>query len=378
MKKILFLPLLRMQSGHHQVAEALMNMFQKHTEEFILKKIDLVSYTNESLEKMVTNSYLKWIRYAPGTYSLAYKNLFYVPPTKDHICKWYQPIFIKKMEQLLAEEKPDLIVCTHGFPSYLLSQLKIKGKCNVPIINVYTDFFINNVWGKEGIDLHFLPSKEVKEQLLRNHQVPKHNLIVTGIPVHEEISKISYKSKSGDRPQILISGGNSGLGDISKLANELKKASHYDFLVLCGNNLKLYDEILSWNVDHIKGLPYISSRVEMNKLYDQVDAIITKPGGVTVSEALRKRLPIFVHAVLPGQEQINLHFLKSQKLVFELDQKKSLEKQVFSTLNNDKKMDRWHKAIESYHKGIEVAEPQKIVEVMESILHHKRKVIHHA
>ena len=66
MKKILFLPLLRMQSGHHQVAEALMDMFQKHTEEFILKKIDLLSYTNESLEKVVTNSYLKWIRYAPG------------------------------------------------------------------------------------------------------------------------------------------------------------------------------------------------------------------------------------------------------------------------------------------------------------------------
>ena len=59
----------------------------------------------------------------------------------------------------------------------------------------------------------------------------------------------------------------------------------------------------------------------MNKLYDQVDAIITKPGGVTVSEALRKRLPIFVHSTLPGQEQINLHVLKSQKLVFELDQK---------------------------------------------------------
>ena len=61
MKKILFLPLLRMQSGHHQVAEALMNMFQNRTEEFILKKIDLVSYTNESLEKVVTNGYLKWV-----------------------------------------------------------------------------------------------------------------------------------------------------------------------------------------------------------------------------------------------------------------------------------------------------------------------------
>ena len=66
----------------------------------------------------------------------------------------------------------------------------------------------------------------------------------------------------------------------------------------------------------------------MNKLYDQVDAIVTKPGGVTVSEALRKRLPIFVHSVLPGQEQINLQFLKSQKLVFELDPKKVIGKTI--------------------------------------------------
>ena len=282
------------------------------------------------------------------------------------------------MEQLLEEENPDLIVCTHGFPSYLLSQLKMKGKCQVPIINVYTDFFINSVWGKEGIDVHFLPSKEVKEQLIRDHQIPTQKMIVTGIPVHEEITKISYKSKNENRKQILIAGGNSGLGGIVKLLNELKTSSHFDFLVLCGNNKKLFHEISSWNVDHIKALPYLSSRADMNKLYNRVDAIVTKPGGVTVSEALRKRLPIFVHSALPGQEQINLQYLKKQKLVFELDQTSSLEKQLVSILNNHKKMDRWHKAIESYHRGIEIAEPQQIVEVMEWLLNHKLKVIHHA
>lgn len=57
---------------------------------------------------------------------------------------------------------------------------------------------------------------------------------------------------------------------------------------------------------------------------------------------------------------------------------KSLEKQLISTLNNDKKMNRWHQAIEAYHKCIEIAEPQKIVEIIENLLDHKRKVIYHA
>lgn len=367
-----------MQSGHHQVAEALMDMFPKHTDEFILKKIDLISYTNVALEKVITTSYLNWIRYAPGIYSFAYKTLFNAPPTKDHACKWYQSIFLKKMEQLVREENPDLIVCTHSFPSYLLSQLKRQGKCHVPIMNVYTDFFISNVWGKEGIDIHFIPSQEVKEQLMRNNYMAKENLIVTGIPVHKEISESASELKKEIKPKILIAGGNSGLGSMLKVLQELKTVSQFDFLVLCGNNHKLYQTISSWELHHIQALPYLSSRTEMNQVYDQVDAVVTKPGGVTVSEALRKRLPMFIHSVLPGQEQINLQFLKQQHLVFELNPKESLMKQLVRVLHDDQTMDRWQQAIDFYHKGIEVVESQKIVEVMEWLLDDELKDIHHA
>ncbi|MFS0597955.1 glycosyltransferase [Peribacillus frigoritolerans] len=372
MKKILFLPLFRMQSGHHQVAEALMDMLKKHTSGVTLKKVDLLSYTSNYLEKMITTGYLKWIRYAPETYNLAYKNLFYDSLPKERSFKWYQYIFLKKMEQLIAEEKPDLIVCTHGFPSYLLSQLKIKGKCNIPIINVYTDFFINNVWGSKEIDFHFLPTQELKEKLIIKNQIPKHSMMVTGIPVHEEITKRARVLKNADRPKILISGGNSGLGGILNLADELKKSTDFDYFVLCGNNKKLYDAIDTWDLAHINPLPYISSRSEMNKLYEEVDAIVTKPGGVTISEALRKRLPIFVHSMLPGQEEINLQYLKAHKLVFELNQNLSFEKQILSILKDHKKMDQWNISIESYQKEIDLEKPEGMVEVMKLILNLKQ------
>ncbi len=369
MKKILFLPLLQMQSGHHQVAEALMDLLKKHTDDFIFKKIDLLSYTNKSLEKVITNGYLNWIRYAPETYNLAYKSFFYVPPTKKHSFKWYEPLFLKKMEQLIAEEKPDLLVCTHGFPSYLLSKLKMKGKCDLPIINVYTDFFINSVWGREGIDLHLLPSQEVKAKLSR--KVPNQQLIVTGIPVHQEMTKTFTRKKHTNRLKILLSGGNSGLGGILKLAEELKLSTNLDFLILCGNNKKLYDEIHSWDLEHIKPLRYLSSRLEMNQLYEEVDAIISKPGGVTISEAIQKKLPIFVHSALPGQEKINLRYLKTQNLVFELNLTTPLESQLLSVLTDQKKMNGWEHAIDSYQQGMELEKPEKIVDLIESILDQK-------
>ncbi|WP_397539668.1 glycosyltransferase [Rummeliibacillus pycnus] len=368
MKKILFFPLLRMQSGHHQVADAIMDMLKTRAEEIELKKIDLLSYTNKSLEKIISSGYLKWIRYAPATYNVVYKKHFYAQKQTKSSYKIYQGLFLKKMEKLIEEEKPDAIVCTHGFPSYLLSQLKMQGKCNIPVINVYTDFFINNVWAKDGIDFHFVPSQEVKENLIEMYKIPGEKIIVTGIPVHEEIIKTTHRKFNAEKPQILIAGGNSGLGGILKLSAEMKKSQQFNFTVLCGNNQKLYDEILSWDLDHINPLPYISSRVEMNKIYNEVDAIVTKPGGVTISEVLKKRLPIFVHAYLPGQEEINMTYLKKQQLVFELNQKDTLESQLNKILKDANKMKQWEKSIDLFQRGLELETPEQMVDVMNWIL----------
>jgi processive 1,2-diacylglycerol beta-glucosyltransferase len=371
MKKILFLPFLQMRSGHHQVAEAVMDIMDKQLSGIIMKKVDLLSYANPQLEKMITSGYLKWIRYAPETYDLAYKKFFYAPSVNEHSFKWYHYFLLKKMEQLLMEEKPDLIVCTHGFPSYLLSQLKRKRRCDVPVMNVYTDFFINNVWGKEEIEYHFLPSQDVKQDFSNKYQIPEQRMFVTGIPVHQEITKSTKQKKTGSRPKILISGGNNGLGGIVKLLEGLKQSSPFDFYVLCGNNQKLYYEILSWNIDHIKPLSYISSRAEMNQLYEEMDGIVTKPGGVTISEVLQKRLPIFVQSVLPGQEEINLRYLTKKGLVFQLNQKNSFEQEMLSILNDPMKMNQWEQSIDAYLQGIEVEGPTRIADIMNGILEHK-------
>ena len=46
----------------------------------------------------------------------------------------------------------------------------------------------------------------------------------------------------------------------------------------------------------------------MNVLYDKADAIITKPGGITITECLWKQVPIFVYEALPGPEEMNFLF----------------------------------------------------------------------
>ncbi|QGS68545.1 hypothetical protein CV093_08425 [Oceanobacillus sp. 143] len=88
------------------------------------------------------------------------------------------------------------------------------------------------------------------------------------------------------------------------------------YKVLCGKNIDLFQSIERLNHSHIKPLPYLESKEEMNHLYNEADAIITKPGGVTITESLWKKLPIFVYEALPGQEEINLNYLQRQGLIF--------------------------------------------------------------
>lgn len=371
MKKILFFPLLRMQSGHHQVADALMDMVRGRNEEYEIKKIDLISYWHPGLEKMLSRSYLNWIRLFPNSYNFIYSKRYC---TANQPKKFYENHFLKKMEQLIELEKPDAIVCTHGFPSCLISRLKVQGKCEVPVINAYTDFFINGIWAKEGIDLHFVPSKEVKEHLIREFGIPRKHIIVTGIPVHEEIKKGTSRNKRNDRAHILVAGGNSGLGGISSLTTELKKHPEFQFYILCGNNKKLYDEIHGWKESHIKPLSYISSRTEMDKLYDKMDAIITKPGGVTISEALRKKLPIIVHSHLPGQEKINLDYLKKHNLVVELSKEMPIESQLNAILNDSQILGACAHSIECYEDEIELELTSQLHEVFKWLLGNGRKL----
>ncbi|UZJ77914.1 MGDG synthase family glycosyltransferase [Fictibacillus sp. KU28468] len=378
MKKILFLPFLQMPSGHHQAAEALIDMLKIRKKDIVLKKVDLLSYMNVSLEKMVTGTYLKWIKLMPGTYDLIYKNCTYSTMRKVHSFKGYEILFLKKMEKLLYDEQPDVIICTHSIPSYLVSALKRKGKCRVPVMNVYTDFFINDVWGRGEIDYHFVPNRDMKVKLVTEHHIRQENIIVSGIPVHEQFTKSTKRTNDNRRRKILISGGSSGLGDIYELITAAGPTGAFDYFVLCGNNRKLYEKISQLDADHIHPLPYISSRKEMNEWYDRVDALVTKPGGITVSEALQKSLPIFVHSFLPGQEEINLEYLEKKNLVFRLERSQSIEAQLMKVLGNQPELKKWHAAKKAYERGLEMLSPDQMTKFIQSLLEPALSFTQHA
>jgi processive 1,2-diacylglycerol beta-glucosyltransferase len=368
MKKILLFPLLdSLPSGHHQVAKAITEYVTNRSDNIECKTIDVLNSWNPVVEPMITNTYLWWIQTFPKSYAWVYRKFAY-KEKKKRSYKYYEVLFQKEMEKIIAKEKPDLIICTHAFPSYLVDNIKRSGECRVPLLNIYTDFFINDVWGREMVDYHFVSDSSMKSSLMSNYSISERNIVISGVPIDESFSSTSHTMTAKNEMNIIISGGSTGLGKIMELLSSSRCEKRLKLFVLCGNNKHLFHEISKLNDKNIHPLPYISSRKKMNDLYNLADGIITKPGGVTISEAIKKKIPIFIYSALPGQEEINLKHLREEGLVFTISEENDIVEQILKVLSDDLKMMEYQRSLQGYMNTQVMNNPEEIFLFIESIL----------
>lgn len=362
-KTVLFLPFLKISSGHHLAAAAIIDYLTQKNPKISCHKVDILSYSYGKIEALVSTIYLKWIHMFPNIYNLIYQLSVYRNINENKRYRLYEGLFLTFMKKLIKEVKPELIICTHALPSYMLSFLKKHGKLTTPVVNVYTDFFIHRFWGVSHIDYHFVPTPFAVELLLKKG-VPKNRIFQTGIPVHSKIKKLDRMNEyvQGSSYSILVSGGNLGVGTIEDLLLKTNVDNKFHYFILCGKNEKLYKKLVKTNRPNITPLKYISCREEMNELYNKVDAIITKPGGVTVSEALLKMKPIFIYNALPGQERINVEQLNRLGVIIELNPSLMVEEQLSAFFNNKERFETYKKKIFEYHNNFYKKEPYVIIE----------------
>lgn len=365
MKKVLFMPFLQIPSGHHQVVDALRENLENCNSDLLFDKVDVLHYGYGKIESLISGIYLKWIHHFPSTYSWIYKSSVYSSTSMNKNYKLYELLFIYFIKRILQEKKPDIVVCSHALPSYMLNLLKKRGFTSIPIVNVYTDFFIHSFWGLEHIDYHFVSNRNMKSDLI-NRGINEKSIYVTGIPLHHKILQ-THPRTTTSQPQLqcTIMGGSLGVGIIDRLINKLKPTGQIRYVILCGKNKKLFNRLNTLHSNHIHPLPYITSREEMDTIYCQSDFIITKPGGVTISECLQKRVPVFVYHALPGQEEINLNELKKLGVIFPLTDWEifeDLEQHLLSTFNSEKKLEQYQHSLEQYHRDFHHEPPSVILE----------------
>ena len=365
--------------GHNRAARAIKEELESRTIDNMsieCEIVDSLKLVNNTMDKVISRGYEKSALYIPKAYGSVYrfsettiasKNEFKTNPLTS--------LMARKFKHLLNESTPDLIIGTHPFPMIALSTLKKNNNIHSlsrsesfykstkvdipPMISVLTDYTTHSTWIQNEIDYYIVGHEYVKE-LLVYEGVDSEKVKAFGIPV--EKSFLSHRDRetvltelglSPEKLTVLLMGGSFGAGNIKETLEDLIAIDRdFQILVITGRNEHLKDK-LSKMLDstiHNKNICLLGYTNKMNDILASIDVLISKPGGLTTTEALLNDVPMIVPYFIPGQEEENLDFLTNCGAALRTTKKYSLPVLLKVLIDDPSRLDNLRKNIKSIRK----------------------------
>ncbi len=300
-------------AGHRKAAEAIYHGFKAFRGGDHVVLVDSLDYTNPFFKKAYSGVYTFLITWTPALWGFffALLDIPFLRPAVRFVRRIYNFINAYRFHVYLQKEHFDYIISTHFLGNEVSAALKRSGKIRPIIIGVITDFDVHSIWLAEGIDRYTVASDWTKQKIV-SLGVREEKVEVTGIPTHEKFSQAKNVAQlrtkmnmQEDRFTVLIATGSFGIGPIEAILQEIKD---FQVVVICGHNKNLYARLKSFGSDTVKIFGLVDNMDEMMALSD---VMVTKPGGLSISEALVSGLPMIFFNAIPGQETNNVRVLAS-------------------------------------------------------------------
>lgn len=337
--------------GHLSASKAIQNYINNNYDDVETELIDCMKYVNKTIEKVSTTAYKEMAKKAPWAWGKLYFDSQKGPLAQ--ISTRANTLMAIKLSKLLKEKRPDLIISTHPFGCQMCSYLKRKGKIDTDIATVLTDFKSHIQWivGSDYINYYFVANESIKNELIAKNISPE-KIFVTGIPISEKFS-LSYDKKEilenlnfeeNKKTILFFGGGKLGLGKtktIEIFKNVVKSFENTQIIAISGENDSMYSafhEIITSNnrENNIKLFKFTDKIPEIMSISD---IVISKPGGLTSSEALASYVPMIIINPIPGQEEENAIFIENNNAGYWLRKHDNIVPVLNSILNDDNKLE---------------------------------------
>lgn len=341
-------------TGHRSIARYVEEYFKSKNEDFEIKNVDLLSYSSSLMNKASTTISNKLILSKnPVIWGMIYR-YFNNKVTSFGSYRLITKLFdTEKMEKEIVAYKPDLIISTHFFASATISRYKRKGYTNASLITIVTDYKLHEFWlrNKIGEDALIVSSNEERKQMIKKG-ISKEKIKVFGIPISNRF-EIKYDKKAilekygfnGKKPIYLFFGGG-GVGSktsIPYLKTLLKLNLNIDIIYVAGADLKLKAKVQKlvqkYDNNNIRVFGFVNNVPELMSISD---AVITKPGGITVTECLSLAKPMILINKTSGQERGNFKYLLKNGFALNGSSQKKFKKNMILTSVNSKVLDKMH------------------------------------
>jgi processive 1,2-diacylglycerol beta-glucosyltransferase len=322
-------------AGHVKAGEGLC---QAYTEAFNgeARHVDFLRYASPIFSHWVEEAYYLMTKHTPSVYKLLYQmadNRF-SPAKKSEVL-----IGLRKYRDLVREFRPHAIISTHFFPAAIVSYM--YPHFSVPNGVVLTDYVSHHIWVNPNTQLFFVAHDGMVDEL-KQLGVEEEKIRVTGIPIrpvfNQEFNRRELQQKLGLHPNrltlLVMSGGNAigPLADVMKILEQFKEK--FQIFVVTGHNQKSFLQLSELFQElKINGevLGYIDN---IHEYMAAADLLISKAGGLTVTEAITIGLPMAIIQPTPGQEDGNTAFLTKAGSGVYLKSIKELENFIIELLAN--------------------------------------------
>jgi processive 1,2-diacylglycerol beta-glucosyltransferase len=316
--------------GHIQVSKALQQCFLDKGVNRV-QMVDLYASAHPLLDAVTRFVYLVSCSYCPGLYGWSY----YLTQNMQH--KWTPVKFLNTfgigaLREIIRLERPDAVINT--FPMAVMSELRKQAGLKIPIFTVLTDFVLHDRWLHQEIDKYYVATEELKTAII-NKGIPAGRIKVSGIPLRQAFYRqynknqilLHYGLDPLKKIVLIMAGAYGVMQSLKRLCQALLHLEGIQILLVCGKNQSLKERIeatfdqnpnisIFGFVEHIEALMAISS------------CLITKAGGITLSEALALNLPAIIYRPLPGQERENAFFLAKKGAVMIADNTEEVVRSV--------------------------------------------------
>ncbi len=357
-------------SGHHQATLAIEKSLKALDASVQVRNINGFGYAYPIVEKIVNKAYMGIIKRTPQIWDYLYDNPKIVKRTQS-IKEAIHKANHSKLKKLFDEFKPQVVACSQAFPCGLVADYKKTYNLDITVIGVLTDYAPHSYWINEGIDYYIVPSKEAGERFIKKG-VQESQVKVFGLPADPKFSAPLntdiMAAKLGldlSLPVILVMGGGQGLGPIKDIIRSLEKVGlPIQIMVVAGINKKLIKWLKKFSSKADQKIFIFEYVRNIEELMSVATLIVTKPGGMTTTEALTKGLPMVIVKPLPGQEMHNTQFLTEKEVAIRVSNFKIIGKEVEALLKAPERLSLMRKA------AFENSYPKSSMDIAELILSH--------
>ncbi len=320
--------------GHRSASGAIGNYLRKRYNNLVdVKIVDYFETFTPMSAQLAAALYQNVSVYWPSGWELFFNATHRLSPIT--LFKPVNLIGMKAAEKFLRDYRPDIVISTYPTCSQVVGEL--KKAFDYLSATVITDFGVHNLWVHHNTDLYFVAADTTKGHLT-SEGIPSECIGAVGIPVKDsftlkpdqgEVSK-RYGTKKGFT--VLLTCGGTGTDWMYTLCRDLAPLP-LQLPVICGRNKQLFLRVreLSMTFRNIFPFGFVEPEM-MADLMTISDLMIGKAGGLTVSEALCKGLPMLLYRPIPGQESFNAEFLvKNGAALLAGDKEDVVEKTAFLT-----------------------------------------------